>query len=98
MGLLQLLFGGSNTSQINQFKSDGAIILDVRTSTEFKSGNYTTSINIPLDSISTDLEKIKSWKKPIILVCKSGVRASLATRQLKKAGIECINAGSWKNM
>lgn len=74
----------------------GAAIIDVRTPAEFKSGHKKGSVNIPLQNIGS---KIKNYKnKEVIVVCKSGMRASSAKRMFEQEGIKCYNAGAWQSL
>ena len=76
----------------------GAVILDVRTEQEFKSGHVKGSINIPLDKLSKNLSKLKK-DKPVITCCASGMRSATAKHILKTSGFaEVFNAGSWSSI
>ena len=80
-------------------KSDSATIVDVRTPEEFKEGHVPYSINIPLDTIAKQIDRLKGLSKPIILCCRSGNRSSQALGQLKSAGCEQIfDGGPWKDV
>ena len=76
----------------------GAVILDVRTAAEFKSGHPKGAINIPLQNIKGSLLKIRNYNKPVIACCASGRRSGMAARILKAQGIEAYNGGSWNNV
>ncbi len=76
----------------------GAIIIDVRTTAEFKSGHIPTSKNYPLDSLSSRIKDIKAQQKPVITVCQSGMRSANAKGKLKQAGIEAYNGGPWSSL
>ena len=97
MGLLDTLFG-NNKEALKQFKSKGAIIIDVRTTQEFSQGAIKGSKNIPLQTISTKIDAIKKFNKPIITCCASGMRSGNAASILRKNGIECINGGGWVSL
>ena len=73
---------------------NGAQIIDVRSKGEFSSGHIKGSVNIPLDAIGSSMKKIKK-DKPVITVCASGMRSGIAKGQLKSAGYEAYNGGSW---
>lgn len=45
---------------LKQLSKDGALIIDVRTPAEFKSGHISKSKNIPLQQLSSKLEDRKS--------------------------------------
>ncbi len=100
MGLLSELFKGKTKKQeqINAILEQDGIIIDVRTPQEFKSGHVTGSRNIPLSDIKNNIEFIKKLNKPVVLCCASGMRSAQATNILKGAGIDAINAGSWRSL
>ena len=99
MSFLKKLFGlSSDKNDIKLVLSKGAKIIDVRTASEFSGGHVNGAINIPLDKISSNIDKIKNYKKPIVLCCASGMRSAQATNQLKQNGIEAYNAGGWRNL
>lgn len=70
-------------------------IIDVRTTAEFMGGHVAGSINIPLNEIPANVEKIRTMAQPVILCCASGNRSGQAMMYLKNLGIECENGGSW---
>ena len=90
---LKKLFGPG--TDFNALKEAGAIILDVRSPQEFDRGNIKGSKNIPVNTIQREVANIKKWNKPVITVCQSGARSSMAKSVLKNAGIEVYNGGSW---
>lgn len=74
----------------------GAIILDVRTTSEYAGGHIQGSINIPVDQLNRNLSKLKDKNKPIITCCASGVRSASAKSNLKALGYSHVyNGGSW---
>ena len=74
---------------------NGAVIVDVRSPQEFKSGHAKKSKNIPLPKLKTKIKTLKD--KEVILVCKSGGRAGMAKSILKKEGVIAHNLGPWQN-
>ena len=61
-----------------------AVVVDVRTAEEFKSGHIAQSVNLPLDTMSNSLKKLNKYRgKPLILVCQAGNRAGKAAALLK---------------
>lgn len=78
MSFLRKLFGLGPAVDLKALVEDGAIIIDVRTKGEFQGGHIKNAINIPVDSISTNLSKIKNKDKPIITCCASGMRSGTA--------------------
>ena len=84
---------GENANYL-ELITDGAIVIDVRGEREFKSGHANGSINIPLHDLASEMHDLKG--KEVILVCRSGARASTAKSLLKKYGITAYNAGAWQ--
>ena len=99
LGLVYYFYNSNQKSKLAMEKiNNGAIVIDVRTINEFKSGNYKNSINIPLNAISSQIEEIKTYTEEIVVVCASGNRSSQAKEILKGYGIEVTNGGSWVNL
>ena len=94
LGFIKKLFGPG--VDLSEKMSDGAIILDLRSSGEYAGGHVKGSKNIPLDKISGKIETIKKWNKPVITCCASGMRSGSASIILKKNGVEAYNAGPWQ--
>ncbi len=97
MGLLDFLFG-NKTKKIEDFKSRGAIIVDVRSKGEYDGGAIPGSKNFPLPAISSKISEIKKWNKPVIVCCASGMRSASAAGILKSNGIEAMNGGGWYSL
>jgi len=95
---LESLFGSAAALDYKSLLAAGALIVDVRTPEEFKSGHVQGSINIPLDQITSKLSMLKNKNVPIIAVCRSGARSGSAVGLLKNNGIEAYNAGSWNGL
>ena len=94
VSIIKSLFGESvNFSELIE---NGALIIDVRTPLEFSSSHVSNSKNIPLDILKSELKQLKN--KEVILVCKSGARASRAKLILQQNGIIAHNAGAWQNL
>ncbi len=95
MSFLRKLFGLAPKTDYVELIRQGAIIVDVRTPGEYKSGHIKGSLNIPLDSIGNNLSKLKK-DKSIICCCASGMRSASAKNILKSKGYnEVYNGGSW---
>lgn len=91
--LSRLFSKGPGVAELLQ---QGAVVIDVRTPGEFKSGHAKGSINIPLDAIGKNLKKIQGYNKPVVTCCRSGSRSGFAARQLRAAGITAVNGGPWQ--
>ena len=98
MGLFSNLFGGGTTANLQSIIDDGAFLVDVRTPGEFAEGHVIGSVNIPLDTVPTELEKFKN-KKNIIVFCRSGNRSGQAKTILEANGISNVtNGGTWEEV
>lgn len=96
-GLLRKIFGGTSVN-FRELVKNGALIIDVRTPGEYKSGHIQGSKNYPLDSIRTKVNDLKKSGKPVITVCRSGTRSGIAKGILKSSGIEVYNGGPWTSL
>ncbi len=96
MGLFGLF--GNKKKKLSNFQNRGAVILDVRTKSEYNGGAIPGSENIPLQQISVRLEEIKNWNKPVITCCLGGVRSASAAKILRSNGIEAMNGGGWASL
>jgi phage shock protein E len=77
---------------------NGAQIIDVRTPGEFKSGHIHGAVNIPLQTISSQMSRIKK-DKPVITCCASGMRSASAKSILKSNGFDEVhNGGGWMSL
>ena len=79
------------TPDINQgiaeySSTSGAILLDVRSPQEFRSGHIPGSNNIPLRSIDNVEAVVDNKDTPIFVYCQSGVRSRQAASELQEMG------------
>ncbi len=82
-----------------QLVKEGAIILDVRSKSEYAGGHIKGSINISVDALSSNLSKLKDKNKTIITCCASGMRSASAKGILKSNGyINVHNGGGWSSL
>lgn len=98
MGFFNNVFGGSNNENLANLVNEGAFLVDVRSSDEFAEGNVKKSTNIPLDQISSNLDKFKG-KEKIVVFCRSGNRSGQAKAILEQNGFTNVtNGGTWQNV
>ena len=69
--------------------TDGAVLLDVRTTEEHEQAAIPGSVHIPLDDLRGRLHEIPSG--PVVVYCAAGVRGHSATRVLRQSGREAHN-------
>ena len=92
-------FFGLKQPNYAQLIENGAIILDVRSNSEFASGHIDGSINIPVNKLADNLRKLKDKSKPIITCCASGMRSATAKGLLEARGYaNVINGGAWHRL
>jgi rhodanese-related sulfurtransferase len=99
--MFNLLKGLMNSAPATDFKElvkNGAIIVDVRTPGEFKTGHIKGSVNIPLDVLATQTASLAKKGVPVITCCRSGGRSGAAIGILKSAGIDAYNGGPWDSL
>ena len=98
MGFFNNIFSGSNNQNLANLVNEGAFLVDVRSSDEFAEGNVKKSTNIPLDQVSSNLDKFKG-KEKIVVFCRSGNRSGLAKAILEQNGFTNVtNGGTWQNV
>ena len=96
--LIKKLFGGGPKVDFAQLKANGAIIIDVRSSSEFASGHIKGSVNIPLNNIAQAASKYKK-DATIITCCASGMRSASAKSMLTSKGfVNVYNGGGWSSL
>lgn len=77
----------------------GAVILDVRSKGEYSGGHIKGSINISVDTLKSNLDKLKDKNKTIITCCASGMRSASAKNILKSNGYTSVyNGGGWSSL
>lgn len=94
--LLKKIFGSAPEQDLGALISEGAFLVDVRSAMEFAHGHVKGSVNIPLDTIPSQLANFKG-KKNIIVFCRSGNRSSQAKMYLEQQGFtNVVNGGTWQ--
>ena len=92
------LLGFGLSVDIQALIENGAKIVDVRTPAEYKDGHIKGSINLPLQTLGSQMNKLKK-DEVIITCCRSGSRSGMARRQLQAAGFtQVYNGGPWTNL
>ncbi len=87
MGFFDFLKGADINDGVERFRqTKGAVLLDVRDPSEYRSGHIPGSINIPLGNITAAAGKIPDHSTKIFTYCLSGGRSSSAAGALRKMG------------
>jgi phage shock protein E len=97
--LIKNILGIGPKVNVGEWISEGATIVDVRSRAEYSSGHVKGSVNIPLDQLSSNLNRLKKKEHPIITCCASGMRSASAKSFLKSQGFTRVhNGGPWQNV
>ncbi|MCC3868437.1 rhodanese-like domain-containing protein [Terrisporobacter mayombei] len=99
MGFLSVLFGNKNVEKVNGEELNHMIknnkkllILDVRSSGEFRNGHIPKSKNIPVQEITSKMNTLDLYKdSEVVVYCASGARSSSAANILAKNGFNKIH-------
>lgn len=86
-----------SAGQAREFLCKGALVLDVRTPAEFRSGHLPVAVNVPLDRLTNEVSRVAPDKNRVLLLhCLSGTRSGIARHQLKRLGYTSVfNLGSY---
>jgi rhodanese-related sulfurtransferase len=97
MSWLSDIFGGGGG--VEQAIREGAVVIDLRTAYEYDQGHVPRSLNIPIDRIRANIDRIRDLRKPVILCCATGNHCREAAEILKAGGIQrVINGGDWQSV
>jgi rhodanese-related sulfurtransferase len=72
-----------------QLKNSQILLVDVRETSEYKSGHIPNAINIPLRTLAHNLEQIPG-DRPVVLYCSSGYRSAMGVMTLHLLGYENV--------
>ena len=77
--------------------AEGALVIDVRSPEEFRSGHVPNAVNIPLGELRESLpRRVKDKSQVLLLHCLSGGRSGIARQQIKGMGYQNVfNLGSY---
>ena len=92
------LFGMGPQTNYKDLVKNGAVIVDVRSRSEFSSGHVRNALNIPLNELTGGMKDLPT-NKVIITCCASGIRSSAAKSMLTASGYkEVYNGGGWMSL
>ena len=70
---------------------ENAVIVDVRSESDFKKGHIINAIHIPAGQMVNQMNKLNKYKsKPIIVSCRSGSTSQLSCNQLRSGGFDQV--------
>jgi rhodanese-related sulfurtransferase len=96
--LIKKLFRSDPPVNYSQLVKEGALIVDVRSKGEYAGGHIRGSVNIPVDQLSQQLNRLPK-DKVIITCCASGMRSATARGMLQSKGYPKVhNGGGWHSL
>lgn len=96
--LKKLFGGGDNTELQNAINDNKTFLVDVRTPGEFAGGSLMGAVNIPLNTLQSNIKKFQN-KTNVVVFCASGMRSAQAKSILTRSGITNVfNGGSWNKV
>lgn len=76
----------STAEAVTLINRSHAVVVDVRSESEYAAGHIVDAKNIPLDVLTERLKELKRYQnKPILLSCQTGMRSAKAGDILRKA-------------
>jgi rhodanese-related sulfurtransferase len=77
-----------------------SVLVDVREPSEYQSGHIPNAINIPLRTLTDNLDKIVR-DRPVVLYCSTGYRSAMGVMTLHLLGYDNVQGfppsfASWK--
>jgi len=87
--LLSGLTANVQWHEVEAFRENGYICVDVRTASEFARGTIPGSINIPVDDLRQRFNEIEG--KKVVVNCQVGMRGHTAALLLKELGFTALN-------
>lgn len=70
----------------------GALLLDVRTEEEWRSGHVPGARHVPIQQLPAHLDEIDPWReRGVVVYCESGPRARRAAALLREAGFRDVS-------
>ena len=98
-GIVLLLISGCSSTEGKISMENNAVLLDVRTPEEHKSGYLEGAVLLPLAELESKISSTVPGKNtPIYIYCRSGRRAGTAVEKLKAMGYTDLhNLGGLKD-
>jgi rhodanese-related sulfurtransferase len=80
------------TADLDQARTDGALVLDVREPEEWDAGHLADSVHVPMHAVPAWFDsRAPDDLRPVVVVCRSGHRSAHATAWLVGQGVAASN-------
>ncbi len=100
MSLFRKSYRTVGVTEARQEIAAGALLIDVRSVGEWKSGHAAGAKHMPLDTLGSGLSTIPAGAS-VVTICHSGMRSAVAARTLAKHGftVSSVRGGmiAWNN-
>ena len=95
MGLLDVLKQVDINEGVEEYKkTEGAVLIDVRTPDEYRQGHIAGSKNVPLQQFTSITSVVEDKDTPIFVYCFSGARSRRAATAFQRLGYKnAVNIG-----
>ena len=96
MLVVNLMQGGGSKSvlpiqAVQLLNREDALVLDIRSTSDFDAGHIINARNIPLADLKPNLDDLKKLKdRPVVVCCATGTTSGGALRELSAAGFEQV--------
>lgn len=84
--LLFKRLGQVSPAEARRIVKEGGRLIDVRSPDEFAGGHLPGAVNVPVNVLSTRLERLGPKDQAKVVYCASGTRSALARSLLKRHG------------
>ncbi len=81
-----------SSGSLKEVLAAGAVLIDVRTQSEYVGFHLKDAVNIPYDEIENHIDTIRSWQRPIVVYSTYGLRSRLAAAKLRKWGVHAVTS------
>lgn len=90
----------ASETEVAELLRNGAVLVDVRTQSEFDSGHLKDAIHLPYERISELPQMVKLSKDtPVVVYCRSGNRSGKAKATLDGLGYtRVVNGGGYSDL
>ena len=90
--------GGDIDADHQAMHQKDALMVDVRSATEFATGHIDGAINIPVGEIVSRLVEFGDRGRPVVVYCASGMRSRMAKKELISRGfVQVVDLGAMGN-
>ena len=90
--MFSMLFGRKQVHEGRKLVAEGALLLDVRTPSEFAEGHAESATNIPVQDLSARIHEVPKGAS-VVVYCRSGGRSAMAAQILRARGHHVLDVG-----